>query len=502
MKKKLLNVACATLFTSLSIIAVADSDSEGDEGKVIIDENAEKAFIARTSQAQITSGELTFDDIRLRGLHVFTTPFTEADGYGDGPVGATPAERSIPGGRPTLQGNGNFLRINGLDSHTCLECHTIRSRRTIPMQFVVGGAGGVNNSVLAAASFVNTNDDPDQLNFPDENTGKQNIDGRVINPPFIFGVGGVELLANEMTTDLQALANGLAPGSSVELVTKGVSFGTLVRNNDGTLDTSGVEGIESDPDAATFLVIQPLGLRGEFISLRTIDVAAMPFHLGMQPTEAVGENVDADGDGVVNELTVGDMSTLSIFQASMERPFQDEVKGPARKGRRLFSSVGCAECHIPTLETNSKLLAMRFPEIPSDPSANVFYNIDLSKSPTNFRTNDQGGISVDLFADLKRHRMGPDLAEADGNQEFTTARLWGIADTSPYLHDGRANTLQEAIRMHGQEGSEAKPVVDQFIALAAEDQAAIISFLATLRTPERTGRGLDDDELIRRLTQR
>ena len=82
---------------------------------------------------------------------------------------------------------------------------------------------------------------------------------------------------------------------------------------------------------------------------------------------------------------------------------------------------------------------------------------------------DAGGYPVWLFSDLKRHDMGDGLAETfalateQRNREFTTARLWGIADTGPYLHDGRATTLSEAILLHG---GEAEPVRNEFAALA------------------------------------
>ena len=63
-----------------------------------------------------------------------------------------------------------------------------------------------------------------------------------------------------------------------------------------------------------------------------------------------------------------------------------------------------------------------------------------------------------MFSDLKRHDMNPALAETlepalspleIPNSHFVTARRWGIADTAPYLHDGRAATLYQAIRYHG-----------------------------------------------------
>jgi len=477
MKKILISTACAA---ALCVPTIGAADDDG------------RALQVRTTQDSIVNGDISFDEIRLRGRQLFSTPFTKADGYGDGPAAATPEERRTLGNRATLQDNGTFLRINGLDAQTCLECHSVGSRAEIPMRFTVGGAGGVNNTVLGGggASFINANNDPNQINDPDGfgTTGAQNLNGRIINPPFVFGSGGIELVGNEMTQDLQALANGLANGATVALVTKGISFGSLTRNDDGSLDTSAVEGVEANADSDFFLVVQPFGRKGNNITTRTFDLDAMQFHHGMQPVEIVGEGVDADGDGVVNELLIGELSALNIFSAALERP---TIRGKAREGRALFNEVGCAECHTPTLQTNSRSVGMRFPEIAQDPAANVYFNVDLSRSPTNFKRNRQGGVSVDLFADLKRHNMGPSLAEFNGDANFTTARLWGVADTAPYLHDGRALTIREAIDMHGQAGSEAETAVSNFNALSADSQEDVLDFLGTLRTPRRVGRGLD-----------
>ena len=83
--------------------------------------------------------------------------------------------------------------------------------------------------------------------------------------------------------------------------------------------------------------------------------------------------------------------------------------------------------------------------------------------------------------------MGPDLTEETGNSLFTTARLWGISDSGPYLHDGRALTLSAAISQHG---GEAQWNADAFDALTEADRAALIAYLDTLHTPVRLNRGL------------
>jgi len=476
MNKTLISTACAVALCVPAIGAIA-----------------EPALKVRTTQDQITSGELSFNEIRFRGQQIFSTPFNKEDGYGDGPAAATAAERRTNGNRATLQGNNTFLRVNGLDSQTCLECHSVGSRATIPMRFTVGGTGGINNTVLGGggASFINANDDANQINDPDGfgTTGAQNINGRIINAPFVFGSGGVELAGNEMTADLQALADGLANGATVDLVTKGISFGSLTRNADGTLDTSAVEGINSDASSVTFLVVQPFGRKGNNITTRTFDLDAMQFHMGMQAVEIVGEGVDADGDGVVNEMLIGELSALNIYSAALERPKTTKRK-KHKIGRALFAEVGCAECHTPKIETNSLTVGMRFPEIAQDPSANVYYEVDLSEDPTKFKKNHQGGVTVELFADLKIHDMGPALAEFNGNAEFTTARLWGVADTAPYLHDGRALTITEAINLHGQAGSEAEVAVSDYNTLSTAEQGEILGFLGSLRTPKKSGKGL------------
>ena len=67
------------------------------------------------------------------------------------------------------------------------------------------------------------------------------------------------------------------------------------------------------------------------------------------------------------------------------------------------------------------------------------------------------------------------------NREFITARLWGVADTEPYLHDGRATTLYDAIEFHGGEAQAAR---NHFVALPPDRQDDLIHFLRHLRTPE------------------
>jgi len=149
----------------------------------------------RITQEDVTSGDMSLTEIRLEGLRIFTTLFNKLDGYGDGPMNiVNPVE---PGGRPTLQGNGTLLRVNGLDARGCIECHAMVSAATVPPRLGIGGVGGSN----ANAIILPTNIDMSNPDFD----GSVIFNGRFANPPFVFGAGAIELLAAEMTEDLQAL---------------------------------------------------------------------------------------------------------------------------------------------------------------------------------------------------------------------------------------------------------------------------------------------------------
>jgi len=114
-------------------------------------------------------------------------------------------------------------------------------------------------------------------------------------------------------------------------------------------------------------------------------------------------------------------------------------------GGRIFVSIGCAKCHVPSLATRA-------------------------------------GPPVHLFSDLLLHDMGPALddkieqGEATG-RDWRTTPLSGLGLRTRYLHDGRATTLRDAILAHG---SEAQIVRDRFFALDEPDRAALIRFLGSL----------------------
>jgi CxxC motif-containing protein (DUF1111 family) len=160
------------------------------------------------------------------------------------------------------------------------------------------------------------------------------------------------------------------------------------------------------------------------------------------------------------DLTAEQCDQLTAFCASLARPVErlpkDVTEEQAAAGCKLFTTVGCADCHTPNL-----------------------------------------GEVDGLYSDLLLHRMGMDLVgggyygaptipvvgptvEGPSPTEWRTPPLWGVADSAPYMHDGRAATLEEAISVHGGQGARA---ARNFAALSPTEQAQLIGFLKTLRAP-------------------
>jgi len=493
MRKQLLyaGMVCALCL----LLAPAGAQAQVDEGPAhpVIESHEELVDL-------LNNGGLPLSKIRQRGLSVFSTPFNTYDGMGDGPFDPAEINTRVFGQRPTLQGNGLILRINGLDAQSCNECHTIVSNRTRPPTLGIAGVGGMVQNAIIMSTLIDVADsfddrtayqpghDPDLEMVFD---GVADYNGRFANPPFLFGGGGVELLGKEMTVDLQGLldiAQTSSAGTVVSLDTHGVNFGYITSLGGGDVDMSNVAGLGPEdidsvsPEAA--LVVRPFGRKGENFTMRDFDRGAMQFHFGIQPVEVVGADFDKDGDGVENEATVGELTALHVFDVTNPRPRQLPRNAEEDLGFATFQAIGCAGCHMPVLKTRSQFLPLAHPEVAEDPSANVYYQVDLVK--VGFKKDPHGpGVLVPLFADLKRHDMGDRLAETFefgeiGNRVFTTARLWGIADTAPYIHDGRATTLFQAIETHG---GEAQSVRDTFLALSDAEQRAVLAFLRTLKTP-------------------
>ncbi len=145
-------------------------------------------------QADIGSGQTSLLEIRKRGTGSVRDPVYQERGLWR--RARNPADPTSPGRRPTLQNNGKFLRVNGLDAQTCMECHSILSNLTVPFTFGIGGVGGSNANAMFQPTVIDVADT--------QHNGFAVSMAALSIHRFCIGSGGVELLAKEMTQDLQS----------------------------------------------------------------------------------------------------------------------------------------------------------------------------------------------------------------------------------------------------------------------------------------------------------
>ena len=161
-----------------------------------------------------------------------------------------------------------------------------------------------------------------------------------------------------------------------------------------------------------------------------------------------------DNDGVPDpEISPADLGDLIAFTRFLAPPQSAAFDEAASRGRATFEAIGCTKCHVPELAS--------------------------SRGP------------VRAFTDLLIHDMGDELADninfgipsaspsspPHTGREFRTSPLWGVAKFGPWLHDGRASSLDEAIRLHG---GEAAAIRSAYVALTTNEREDVLAFLGRL----------------------
>jgi CxxC motif-containing protein (DUF1111 family) len=150
-----------------------------------------------------------------------------------------------------------------------------------------------------------------------------------------------------------------------------------------------------------------------------------------------------------------------------------------QRGREQFHELGCAGCHQPMMVLENPILELD--GLPPIDLAATMRQPGLRYDPS------VGGYPVWLFSDLKRHDMGAANAahhvpRGVGVREYLTPRLWGVADSAPYLHDGRAPSFDYAIAGHDGEGAAARAA---FNAVPWEERGPLRVYLMGLRRAPR-----------------
>ncbi len=354
--------------------------------------------------------------------------------------------------------------------------------------------------------------------------GSAGVGGNVVTRPdsrdagHLFGLGLKEMLGDEITTDLRstrdlaiAKAQQTKHPVTMRLLSKGINYGSITAKADGSLDTSKVQGVDSD------LRVKPFFAEGSTISMREFIVGALHGEMGMEAstdpdllTASAGGRVvtpsgmvlDGSKDKISappqpddvngNEVDPAIVDYLEFYHLNYFKPAHSVQTAMTDRGRAIFNRVGCSSCHMADLTINHDRRVADV-ETVYDPVNGVFNSL-FATAGTLYYTKDDGSghptlkvplgnsfVVKDIFTDFKRHDLGAKLYERnwDGTLQtmFVTRPLWGVGSTAPYGHDGRSLTLQDVILRHGGEATKERNTFSQ---LNAKEQEAVFAFLNSL----------------------
>jgi CxxC motif-containing protein (DUF1111 family) len=261
------------------------------------------------------------------------------------------------------------------------------------------------------------------------------------------------------TVRVSQLAHGpLDPSTRMSLRTPSAVFGLGL--------------IETIPERAIETYADPLDEDGDGISgrpQRVRDPATGRVLLGRFGWKAAKPTLAAQSAAaLLQNLGVNDRASASNSDVTALVGYLKALAVPARRrwtessaqeGERIFTDIGCAKCHRPSITTGQD---PAWPEL--------------------------SGQIIRPYTDLLLHDMGPNLADgvpeatAEG-REWRTPPLWGLGlipivnGEMRLLHDGRARSPEEAILWHAGEAAAAR---HRFTTLPRAKRDALMTFLGTL----------------------
>jgi CxxC motif-containing protein (DUF1111 family) len=208
------------------------------------------------------------------------------------------------------------------------------------------------------------------------------------------------------------------------------------------------------------------GWKSQFATLEEFVAAACANELGLgTPSTQQATPFGSEPQSPVKDLDRQQFRALVAFVKTLPKPVEMLPENPTDRdaavhGKELFKTLGCAVCHVPDMGSVKGIYTdflMYTLEDPPPPGGGTNYG----EPPTEFR-----------FA--SRGENEPRITE------WKTPALWGVADSAPYLHDGSAPTLRDAILKHHGDG---KSVMERFKELSLTDQNHLLAFLDTLKAP-------------------
>lgn len=261
--------------------------------------------------------------------------------------------------------------------------------------------------------------------------------------PAVFGRGYMEAVADSEIMRLEAEQSERDDGISGRI--NWVTYASN-RNPDSRFKTHDKGDV----------LIGRFGLKARIATLDDFTADAMQGDMGMTSDMRPDELPNPAGDS--DELPGVDLMPDTI---NLIADYIRTLRIPARKlgdseAAKLFEQTQCNVCHTPTLHTEP------------DYALSLLADIDAP-----------------IYTDMLLHDMGKSFSDGLGDQkatgsEWRTAPLMGLRFLKTYLHDGRAATIEQAIELHGAEGSEAAGSVQRFQALDDKSRAQLLDYVSAL----------------------
>jgi CxxC motif-containing protein (DUF1111 family) len=176
------------------------------------------------------------------------------------------------------------------------------------------------------------------------------------------------------------------------------------------------------------------------------------------------------------DMTQDECDALLAYVRSLPAPVAREPDGPKeasriKNGKATFKAIGCANCHVPKLGDVAGIYSdLLLHDMSPQLSDTGFYGIFTARPAA-----EEAVVRPAVARGAgRRSLIGATL------QEWRTPPLWGLRDSAPYLHNGRAQTLEEAIALHGGQGAAA---AQRFARLSTGDRLQLETFLLSLTAP-------------------
>jgi CxxC motif-containing protein (DUF1111 family) len=377
--------------------------------------------------------------------------------------GGCHAQPAVGGSSPKVNPQVAFAGANNTLPSFITSSGPVREAR-----FVKNADGTPDGGVHALFTIAGRSDAPgctsDKLARPnfERELANHNVIFRIPTP--VFGAGLIEqipdaaILANQASGAPQKRQLGIRGRANFALSGRTVSGQSNNNGNDGTIARFGWKAQNKSLllfSGEAYNV--EMGITSELFQTERDETPSCQF--------ATVPNSVTNASAGTALGAISAIEKFAFFQRFLAPPTQSPDKPGGShsigRGRTLFSSIGCALCHTPMMQTgNSAVKALR-------------------------------NRPVNLYSDLLTHDMGPGLADGvtqgqAGPREFRTAPLWGLGKRIFFLHDGRTTDLLEAIQQHRSggnrdgEGSEANRIIMNFNSLTENQKQDILNFLRSL----------------------